>query len=350
MFRFIFIGVLATLLCWGCAEGFDINAPQEDIWVVYGTLNPDDSLQYIRVSKAFQPRSNALDSARIGEFTVRGLNVQLKGADQVYQARQVDSVLRQGNGDFGPVMTLYEFRTAEEGLLQVGERYELQITADSLEGFSLQAACRIPSHPRIVQPVSYGNFNRACLSTAFFEDSVEVLFRKQSPGEPSTAAEAFEIRVIFEYRENGEEKTFTFGPSRLFNGSKGCSSGQSGTLCYNYGSGIVFDGIQTALRDTHLQYTYRSEPSCAPARAFLPQSVRIQVTAVDSALGTYMLLNDPGQRDFTSYRPEFTNISGTERGVGIFGAIAVGESPVALSACARYKLRLNGIRDSSLCQ
>lgn len=350
MFRFVFIGTLACLLALGCAEDFDINAPREDIWVVYGILNPDDSLQYVRISKAFQPNSNALDSAQIGSFTVKGLHVQLKGADQIYEARQVDSVMRSPDGDFGPLMTLYEFRTKNEKRLQVGERYQLHITADSLEGFSLDANCRIPSHPRILQPVSTGNFNRSCLTTAFFEDSVDVLFRKHSPGEPISTAQAYEIRVLFTYRENGETKTHTFGPSRLFNGGRGCSSGQRETLCYKYGNGIVFNSLQTALNDTTASYTYQAEPSCAAGRAFLPKALRIQVTAVDSILGTYMLLNDPGQRDFTSYRQEYTNISGTQRAIGIFGAIAVGESPVALSSCAQYTLRLNGVKDSTLCE
>lgn len=342
--------MLACLLAWGCAEDFDINAPQEDIWVVYGVLNPDDSIQYVRISKAFQPNSNALDSAQIGLFTVRGLRVQLKGADQIYEAQQIDNVMRDANGDFGPLMTLYAFRTDGDKKLKVGERYRLHIAADSLEGFSLRADCRIPSRPRIIQPVTTGNFNRSCLTTAFFEDSVEVLFRKQSPGEPATSAKSYEIRVVFTYRVNGENKTSTFGPSRLFSGSKSCSSGLRSTLCYKYGNGIVLNSFQTALNDTNLRYTYQAEPSCAPARAFLPKALRIQVTAIDSALGTYMQLNDPAQQDFTSYRPGFTNVTGTERAIGIFGGIAVGESPVSFSACARYRLRLNGTRDSTLCE
>lgn len=338
------------MLVWGCAEDFRINAPPEDIWVVYGVLNPGDSIQYVRISKAFQPNSNALDSAQTGTFTVRGLRVQLKGADQVYEATQIDSAMRDPNGDFGPVMTLYAFRTKGEKKLEVGESYQLQVTADSLEGFSLRAACRIPSRPRIILPAIVGNFNRSCLTTAFFEDSVDVLFRTHSPGEPLTSARAYEIRVVFDYQENGIARRYTFGPSRLFYGSRGCSSGSRSTLCYKYASAIVMNSLETALQDTNLRYTYQAEPSCASARAFLSKAVRIQVAAVDSALATYMLLNDPGQQDFTSYRPEFTNISGTQRAVGIFGSIAVGESPVSLSACARYRLRLNGVSDSTLCE
>ncbi len=350
MIRLLSTCILACLLAAGCAEDFDLNAPPEDIWVVYGTLNPDDSVQYVRVSKAFLPQSNALDSARMGDFTVRGLRISLKGADQFFEAKQMDSVLRNPNGDFGPLMTLYAFSTQGANRLKVGELYQLSITADSLEGFSLRASCRIPSRPYILFPRPSGNFNRSCLSTAFFEDSVQVLFRKHSPNEPLSLAMGFEIRVLLSYREEGEVKNFTYGPSRLFNGSRGCSAGQQATLCYEYASGAVLNSFQTAMSDTSLRYSYQAEPSCAPARAFLPQAVRIQVAAVDSALGTYMELNDPAQRDYTTYRPQYTNIRGTQKALGIFGAIAVGESAVGLSACARYLLGLNGVKDSTLCE
>ena len=46
--------LLMSLWLLACSEAFELNAPYKDIWVVYGVLNPGDTAQFIRISKAFQ--------------------------------------------------------------------------------------------------------------------------------------------------------------------------------------------------------------------------------------------------------------------------------------------------------
>jgi hypothetical protein len=341
---------MGSLLWLGsCDEQFDINAPYQDIWVVYGILNLEAPYQYVRVSKAFQVEGNAEEYAQNANLTVPGLRLQLQGADQQYEAVQIDSLRRDANGDFGPEMTLYRFETQGNQALVAGELYTLRITSDSLPGFFLEASTRVPDAPRIITPRPYGTFSQVFLPTVRFEDSVEVIFRKINNIQVKSEAMAFETRVVFEYEAQGEQKEAVFGPSLPFNRSRGCPSGQSRMLCYLWQKGVVLNSFQTLLSDPSLNYTYRSEPSTAAAPAFLSQALRIEVTAMDTVLGTYLKVNDIRQRDFTTVRPEFTNLTGTERAVGIFGSIAVDVVPVGLSPCGEYLLGLNGISDPSLC-
>ncbi len=56
---FILIAVLSS-----CSTDFDTDAPWKETMVVYGFLNPNDAVQYIRISKAFLGEGNALVMAQ----------------------------------------------------------------------------------------------------------------------------------------------------------------------------------------------------------------------------------------------------------------------------------------------
>ncbi len=65
MKSFLFSSILIALLASvGCTTKFDINAPEKDITVVYGLLNQADSVQYIKITKAFLGESSAYDMAQ----------------------------------------------------------------------------------------------------------------------------------------------------------------------------------------------------------------------------------------------------------------------------------------------
>lgn len=68
-----------------CSNDFEVTAPWKDIPVVYGLLNVDDDVHFIRVEKAFlDPDGNALDIAKI--------------ADSLYYADAVVKLERVSNG------------------------------------------------------------------------------------------------------------------------------------------------------------------------------------------------------------------------------------------------------------
>ena len=62
-----------------CSEEIDINAEYQDIWVVYGVLHLEDSLQHVRISKAFQIEEDALNYANKNDPTIQGLSLKLEG-------------------------------------------------------------------------------------------------------------------------------------------------------------------------------------------------------------------------------------------------------------------------------
>jgi hypothetical protein len=58
----LLVGV-AALFFTSCETDIDVNAEYKDITVVYGLINPQDSVHYIKINKAFLGTGNALDMA-----------------------------------------------------------------------------------------------------------------------------------------------------------------------------------------------------------------------------------------------------------------------------------------------
>jgi len=58
---YLFITLL--LAFFSCSTDIEVNAPYEDITVVYGMIDPADSIHYIKVNKAFIGASSAIDLA-----------------------------------------------------------------------------------------------------------------------------------------------------------------------------------------------------------------------------------------------------------------------------------------------
>lgn len=55
--------LLVSVGIFSCETDIDVNAPYKDITVVYGLINPNDSIHYIKINKAFLGNENAFDLA-----------------------------------------------------------------------------------------------------------------------------------------------------------------------------------------------------------------------------------------------------------------------------------------------
>ncbi|MEO0469942.1 MAG: DUF4249 family protein [Bacteroidota bacterium] len=331
-----------------CTEDFEVNAPYQDIWAVYGVLNQNRDVQTIRVSKAFQPESNAFTFARENDLSVKGLQVQLLGNGKVYMARQVDNLPKDSTrGTFFPTMTAYQFDTHADDRLVEGEIYTLEIRDPADSSLFLSAQTRIPPQPELLNPTIIGRFTDQCLIPLEFEDSVQVIF-KEKRKEVIGLAAGYEVSVNFSFTANGQDRNYQFGPTKIFDESTGCGAGGTGVVCYEIGNGAVMRGMQAAFRDTTLAYSYQAFPTCG-VPGDLTKAIEVRVTAVDTFLTRYILANNPAFTSFNTVRREYTNVSGTERAVGIFGSVAFDQVPVSMTACGEYLLGLNPFNPPGNC-
>lgn len=347
--RSILFFLITALWVLSCNESFELNAPYEDIWVVYGVLNPSDTAQYIRISRAFQVEGDAVEYAQENDLTEKGLQVTLTGNGQSYTATQVDSVMRTPpDGEFAPYLTLYRISTPADKELVPSTVYELHIRSETDTSLHLSAQTRIPPAPTLITPRLSGSGINQCLLSVAFEDSARIIFSKQLSLVPNRA-HGYQIRIRFAYQENGVAQVYTYGPTAPFSTNRNCNGGVgANNLCYLFDNGVVMNGLRGKLRDNQAIYQYQSFPTCG-VPAEISKALTIEVTAIDTILYRYISANDPGSFNINTIRKEYTNIRGSAKTVGILGSVVSDEMPVTLTPCGEYLLRLNGASDPTVC-
>ncbi|MEZ4829151.1 MAG: hypothetical protein R3C61_23130 [Bacteroidia bacterium] len=342
--------MICLVFATACSESVQVNAPYKDIWVVYGILNPQSDFQYLRISRAFQAEENAYTFAASHDQSVKGLRVTLSDENgKIYQAIQKDSVLKDtSSGDFFPYSTVYQFETRNDDRLTEEKVYHLKIEDPAISGFFLQAQTRIPPQPRITAPKTSIARGNKCLPVVSFEDSVFVYFNKHR-GDAQTSAMRYEIQVLLNFWKNGIRTTFKTSPTRLFYDDVSCAQTGDNALCYQFRDGVLANRMKEAFADSLARYIFEDSPLCGTPWTDLPDFVQLQVTALDTFLSRYIISNDPGYVNLNTIRKEYTNISGSETAVGIFGSVASDQEDVAMSPCALYLLGLTPDAPTSIC-
>ncbi|MEM6347288.1 MAG: hypothetical protein AAF927_25585 [Bacteroidota bacterium] len=333
VFLLLGLGLLSS-----CSTEVKLNAEPKDIWVVYGILNANDSVQYVRVSRAFLPEGNALEFAKDNDLSVKGLNVTLQGNGKTYTAVELDSVLKDPtDGTFYPSTTLYRFDTGGDDALAGGERYDLKVQQEGIDTFALESYTYMPDQVVFVRPTPVsGAGQQKCLRKASLDLDYKIEFRRG-------LGASYEIRAFLDYQENLLDKQVVFGPTTQFGDDFRCVDGFS-IVCYNF---VAKDILRSFVRQVDPQpgsiYTYpvTEDTECNNDPNLLPDAFRFKVTAIDTFLTRYLSTTSPSFADFATVRPEYTNITGTVTTLGLFGSISSNEASAKLDECSMFLLNFN---------
>lgn len=336
--------ILISIGMASCDETFELNAPYEDVYIVYGILNPSADTQYVRVSLGFQPEIDAIEFADSYDGAIPDLSVMIIGDGIMIEGEFIDQIAKSDQGDFADTTGAYRFVTSGNERLQSGVQYQLEIRKPDEPDFLLEASTRIPNEPRILSPSRFASSGEYCLPTIDVEDTVSVLVKTNETAENQHAY--FEVRWLLRYEEGGKRWELSTKPSPIFSRNVRCALAGNGNLCYSTGNGTVLDqwkqGIPTQAQSLPI------DVRCSQIPIELTRNAELQVTALDSVLSKYILANDPKEKNFNTIRREFTNLSGSAMVVGIFGSIAYDNEPFLLSRCAEHELGL--IDSPTACQ
>jgi hypothetical protein len=78
MFKLLTFFCISFILFISCNEDFDINGEWQDITVVYGLINQKDSIQYIKINKAFLGDGNAYEMAKEADSVQYSQELEVK--------------------------------------------------------------------------------------------------------------------------------------------------------------------------------------------------------------------------------------------------------------------------------
>jgi hypothetical protein len=335
---------MSLLLLGSCTTDFEVYAPEKEIRSVYCVLNPNDSVQYVRVAKAFQFRGDALQYAAANDLSVTGRVVKLSNGNKTWFATQ--ETMPKDSGDFYPFHAVYKFVTDGSGVgkdtLREGQTYRLEIGAPEDDDY-VTGETVVPSVPRIkgeLNIISAAGSSK-CLPTLALERKFNMFWQKAPE-----AGVFYEVRVRMEFERNGvPQPTIVWGPTELFNVNRRCNEG-SGNICYQFAERELLRSFFRKMPvENGVSYTYNTANACVPNSTLLnlmPKSLCFEATAVDEKLSNYMQVNNPKFLDLTGTKPEYTNLGGKIDVVGIFGSYSTDRKYAVLNDCSEALLGLNG--------
>jgi hypothetical protein len=337
---------LCILILAGCKDNeLLVNAPPKDMLTVFGILNASDSVHHVRVGRLFLPPSDAVKAAQNHRDLVEEAVVTLTGGDTVIYFSRVDTL--RADGLFPKDMTVFRGL----GRLKPNTTYRLEVSLPG--GLKARARTTVPNVPAFLFPpetfVYQGNiegwypynFQAGSLSIGFGEK------RRGAAGNQEVRPSAYEVRFFFRYGlvPGVFDQEIVYGPTGPpFSGDIAACPQKYGAStweyesCFNVGRGFL-NYLLDRLPPGQTIYTDLSP---------FNTSTRIEITAIDTFLYNYMRANAPNFEDFTTVRPEYTNVEG---GLGVLGSVVKANRYVHWSDCARYLARLNDTpRPSGSCQ
>jgi len=127
-FAFIILALSFTVFT-SCEKGIQINDDYKDITIVYGLLNPSDSLSYLRIEKAFLSEGDIFQAAQIPDSNLYSYKLDVKLFNQdgdLVVTFDTMTIYNKNEGIFyAPVMQVYYAVT--KGLLNIDDTYTLKI-------------------------------------------------------------------------------------------------------------------------------------------------------------------------------------------------------------------------------
>ena len=281
-----------------CETDFDVVAPYKETIVVNGLLNAIDSVQYIRVSKAFLGEGNALIMAQNEDSIYYGdiLDVTLKkittnGNDSVFTLTRTELQTKDSGLFAFPKNIVYALSNR---IMQDGSRYQITVT-NRETGVKATSTTSIVRDMNVTSPIQNDSIN---LSNP---PNTPYIIRF-IPGANSVF---YDLIVRFNYREidpngNSVQKKIDW---KLY-----AASLSSTEVVYTFFKYDFFRNIGQGIQDLP-GYTRRIDSLTAGT-----WPIEILCMAGSEDLQTYIQLNEPSS-GIVQERPLFTTV---DNGLGLF--------------------------------
>jgi len=333
------IGLLFYLLTvlLSCKNEVNLNAPAKDILVVYGILNPDANIQFLRVSKVFLPLTDALEYAAQNDLSLRSSEAEVRLNGVLLR----DTFMIRSAGIFPEGQNLF-YLTDADLKIEPGAEYTLEINYLPNPDANIKATTHVPARPAIISPEMFRYAGGTLIRNVevAFENVVKVTLSK------SQHAAAYEIRVRVNYQESGNPKTSLIGP-KIFSTNTRCTETSASAICYQFERREIIDYLKSAMNTSQYYYTIIDTPETKPVdltqpvgpqREGLNNSVYISLTALDEPLYLYLLANNANSSTLATSTLEYTNV---ENGLGILGSVSSNGVYVDFTPCGKYLLGFN---------
>ncbi len=296
----LLLPVFVSVYFISCEEDFDINAPYQDITVVYGLLDQGEDSVLIKINKAFLGDGNVLEMAKIEDSSeyVNGLTALIEefNGTALVRSYELDTITIQNKEDgtfYNPYQIIY-FTPYEP---DQDHNYRLTVY---VHGDTITASTNLVNDFSITKPSAGSKFIQFKPDT---EGSVEWNSAKNG--------RRYEVVIRFHYKEvlmDSPDTVYKYMDWAL--GTKKSVDDDGGdelSISYNNNS------FYTIIKD-RIPYTDAGQEANVKERYTNSVDVIIAVAAND--FNTYMEVNEPSN-SIVQDKPDYTNIT---NGIGLFSS------------------------------
>ena len=183
-----------------CSNDFEVNSDWEQIGIVYGLIDKDDSIQYFKITKAYLNNENsAVQIASIEDslyFDEEDLKVTLGYNDVETELFRV-KIDQKDSGVFSYPVT-YAYRTPDNYRIGPGRTYILRIK-DERTGYEMRAETEIVKSGSIIDPFS--SLEQLSITNCDSEDNFKFYLRRAMKILSGRDARFYDFDIIFHYKE-----------------------------------------------------------------------------------------------------------------------------------------------------
>jgi hypothetical protein len=283
-----------------CKTDFDTIAPYKEVMVAYGLLNPNESIQYIRIGKAYLGEGNSLvmaqqsDSINYADILDVKMERTMNNVTASYPLIRIDSIPKE-SGVFNSYQVLY----ADTNNVLSSATYKI-IIRNTVTGLTAIGSTGIVGNTR-KQDGSDGLENPSTTSIGF--TGTQSIYVKFVPGNFS---KAYNTTLRFYYLEK-DISGVPYTVSKSFDWNLGDQN-----LSNNVSDGVTFPFIK---RDFFIAVAAGVLPDPNKRRQ-MQSGFHIMTTGITEDLYTYISLTNPSG-GIAQDRPFYSNV---ENAIGIFSS------------------------------
>ena len=298
--RLVFLLFSLIIITWSCEEDFEINAPYQDISVIYGLIDPDEDTIFLKINKAFLGDGNVLEMAKIEDSStyVNGLQAFIEEWENgsFIKSYQLDTITIK-NKEEGVFYNPYQIIYYTPYQPVTSRDYRLKVLVNGRE---ITAMTSLVNNFSVTKPSSGSKF---------------IQFRKGTVGDVEwTSAKngkRYEVLIRIKYKEvlfDSPDTVFKYldwpmGTKKSVNdnGGEDLNIEYSNNGFYTLiGSKIPYIDV-TAEANVKERYT---------------NDIDFIIAVAAEEYNTYMEVNEPSN-SIVQERPEYSNIS---NGIGLFSS------------------------------
>ena len=295
----VYLFIIISLLASSCETDFDVNANWQEVTIVYGLIDPNEEIQFVKINKAYLGEGDAIQMSSISDSTnynpselkviiYRIKELSFNQYDTISSVLLHDTIIDKDDGIFSTDNNIIYTFKKPVSFYNTNSFY-------SLEVINLSSGHKVTSQTEIIKDFSFESLNSSFEWGLYNGDLADSLkFRtKTIEWTKSNNGEIYQLDIIINYIENNDTINLVWSQPLI-----------------EYSSGNMTTKIKG---DLFFQFLLNNL-SNNTTKQFI--SLDLLMTVGTDDLKTYINVNKPFS-GIVQERPVFSNIN---NGIGLFSS------------------------------